>query len=294
MTFSLDRLKILWLLLFAMGANNYSYCQNEQELDELDILLDEILFSEDQFIDDIMEDAYRYNILYTSLTFNSNTYYFGRSNEVDQFNLTPQISYSSSKGIVASISGIYFDEYEPNWSHTNVSMGYFNYIGKKELFRYHVGYTHTFFSDGWDSLTNSIDVIVGLRNEKRTLGIKIYGYYLFGKGQSYLMVAEGYGNFTLLKRSKYKIKHRPEINFIFGQQMLYYNRYYHNGNENWEDSYNGLMNTQLSLPIYLVTKSWDFEIGYTINFPTAFYSGGSPSPTGFFSVSVGYLIDFSR
>lgn len=293
-TFSLTRIKIMWFLFLTMGTSSFSFAQNEEELDDLDILLDRILFNEDQFVDDILEDAYRYNILYSSVTFNSNTYYYGRENEVDQFNLSPQISYSSSFGLVAGVSGIYFDKYEPNWSHTNISVGYFNYIGKKELIRYYGGYTHTFFSDGWDSLTNSIDGTIGLRNKKRTLGVKVNGNYLFGKGQSYLIVAEAYGNFTLIKRKKYKIKHRPSVNIIFGQQLLYTNRYYQHENHSIEEKYNGLMNTQINLPFYLVTKSWDFEIGYTINFPQAFESNTSPSPTGFLSISVGYLIDFSR
>jgi len=30
-----------------------------------------------------------------------------------------------------------------------------------------------------------------------------------------------------------------------------------------------LLNTQINLPLTLASKSWDFELGYNINFPSA-------------------------
>ena len=55
-----------------------------------------------------------------------------------------------------------------------------------------------------------------------------------------------------------------------------------------------LLNTQLNLPLSLVSKSWNIDIAYNINFPRAVASETDLSTTGFFSISLGYLINMNN
>jgi hypothetical protein len=52
-----------------------------------------------------------------------------------------------------------------------------------------------------------------------------------------------------------------------------------------------LINTQINLPLLYSTNSFDFEAGYNINFPNAIGDESNLKNTGFFSFSIGYLID---
>jgi hypothetical protein len=51
-----------------------------------------------------------------------------------------------------------------------------------------------------------------------------------------------------------------------------------------------LLNTRLNIPLRLATKSWDFEIGYNINFPSPVETESNLKNTSFFNISIGYLI----
>ena len=280
-------LKVLWLLLFLTANISYSYGQEPNTDELLDSLIDDLFFNEEKFIDDILESANMYNLLYTTLTYNSNTYFTGRDIGIDQFNLMPQISFYNSKGFNASVSGIYYSEYLPNWAFTNVSLGYFNYIGKKKLLNYSVGYSRYIYSDGWDILTNSTDVTIGIKNKKRTIGTKLAGSYLFGNGYSFQLISGSYYNLTLAEKKKFAVKFRPQVNFIIAEKAIV-------SEELLIADYFGLLNTQINMPFNLLTKSWDLEIGYNVNFPKAHEPETDMKPTSFFRFSLGYLIDFSK
>ena len=73
---------------------------------------------------------------YNTNQYNSNTYFSGRDIDIDQFNVSPQITYVNSNGLFASVSGIYYSEFLPNWDVTTVTVGYGKNFGKKKLFKY--------------------------------------------------------------------------------------------------------------------------------------------------------------
>ncbi len=212
-------LMAVWLLLFTVATSANLYAQEPEE-DQIDMLLDELFFNDQQFIDDILDSFNTYNFLYTNVSFNSNTFFSGRDSGVDQFNLIPQLSYYSSSGFNVSVSGLYYETYSPNWDFTNVYVGYNNTIGKKKLFNYNVGYTRYFYSDGWDTFTNSLDLSVGIRNKKKNLGTKLGASYLFGKDQSFQIVSRTYAIATIAKQKNFVLKFRPQISFLIAQQTI--------------------------------------------------------------------------
>lgn len=286
-----------WLLLISAATFDLQ-SQVQKEGDSIDLLLDDLLFNEQQFIDDILDSFNTYNFIYASLSFDSNTFFTGRDAGVDQFNLVPQIAYYNSSGFNVSISGVYYEIYDPHWDFTNISLGYYHTIGKKKLFNFNAGYTRFFYTDGWDAFTNSVDIGIGIRNKKLTLGTKLYGSYLFGTDQSFQLVSRSYASVTISRQSNFVIKFKPQVNIVIAQQTIALEQLNTQmGQTTSQYVYNDifdLLNTQLNLPLTLATRSWDFELGYNINFPLPVETEPNLDPTGYFNVAVGYLIDLDN
>ncbi len=290
-------IKVFGLLLFTMATSFCSYAQ-EDKLEDIDGLLDELFFNDQQFLDEIIDSDFSYNFLYTSVSYNSNTFFSGRDSGTDQFNLIPQVSYYHSSGFNASISGIYYENFAPSWDFTSVSLGYFNTIDKKKNITYNLGFTKYFYSDGYDEFTNSLDVSVGVRNKKRTLGTSVSASYLFGTEESYQLVSSSFVNFTLKRTSDFALRLRPRLNFIIAKQNITIERIVRSSGQLFLRTFNfdvfDLLNTQINIPLSLSAKSWDFELGYNLNLPNALVNESDLKTTGFFNLSVGYMFDLNK
>ena len=291
------QLQFYGLLLFSIATSFCSYAQ-EENLDDIDGLIDELFFYDQQFLDELIEGGLTYNFLYTSVSYNTNTFFSGRDSGTDQLNIIPQVSYYHTSGFNASISGIYYQNFAPAWDFTSVSVGYFNTIGKQKNFNYNLGYTHFFYSDDFDDFTNSIDLSVGIRNIKRTLGTTLAASYLFGTDTSLQLVSNSFLNINLKRTSNLALRFRPNISFIIADQTYKFSSLIRSPlgprivtvvQEVFD-----LLNTQLSFPLSLSTKSWDFEVGYHLNLPNAVSNESNLSNTNFFSFSVGYLLDLNK
>ena len=290
-------LKVFGLLLFSIATSFCSYAQ-EENLDDIDGLIDELFFEDQQFIDELLESSFSYNFLYTSVSYNSNTYFSGRDSGTDQFNIIPQVSYYHSSGFNASISGIYYQNFDPSWDFTSVSLGYFNTLGNKKNFIYNIGYTRFFYSDGYDVFTNSLDISLGVRSNSRNFGSTISGSYLFGTDNSYQLVSNTFVNFNFIRKPNFALRFRPNINFIIANQSFTYSNIIRSptGPQVLTTTLNifDLLNTQISLPFSLTAKSWDVELGYNINLPNAVADETDLNSTGFFNLSVGYMFDLNK
>ena len=292
-----NTIKVFGLLLFSMATSFCSYAQ-EESLEDLDGLIDELFFEDQQFLDELVESGFSYNFLYTSVSYNSNTYFSGRDSGTDQFNLLPQVSYYHSSGFNASVSGIYYENFAPSWDFTSVSLGYFNSIGSKKNVLYNIGYTKYFYSEEYDDFTNSFDVSLGIRNKTRTFGSTIAASYIFGTDNSYQIVSNSYVNFTLKRTEKLGIRFKPSINFIIAKQTLSTEQIVLSNGQRFLQTTSfdifDLLNTQIKFPVSLTINSWDFELGYNLNLPNATITEGTLSNTSFFNLSVGYMFDLSK
>jgi len=294
---STKKLLAFWLLLFTAATSANLYAQEPKKEDDIDLLLDELFFNEQQFINDIL-DSYTNNFIYTSVSYNSNTFFSGRDSGVDQFNLVPQISYYSASGFNASVSGMYYETFLPHWDFTNIYVGYYHAVGEKKLFNYNFGYSHYFYASGWDTFTNSIDFSLGIHNKPNTIGTKLATSYLFGTDQSFQIVSRSYANLTLAREKNFILKFRPQLSFLMAQQTTALEQLNTiNDVTTVEYIYNDvfdLLNTQLNIPLNLYTKSWDFEIGFNINFPSRVETEPKLKTTSFFNISIGYLIGLNK
>ena len=287
------KLNVIKLLLFTIATSFVSYGQEKTDDQNIDSLLDELFFSDKEFVDDLLNSINQYNFLYASTTFNSNTFFAGRDSGTDQFNMIPQLSYYSSSGFNASVTSIYYQKQDSNWDFVSLTAGYSNTIDKRKNVHYNVGYSRFFYSDGWDAFNNSVDALLGVRNSKRTLGAVVSGSYLFGTDNSFQLSSRVYGNFTLTRQSSYALKIRPQVNFLVAQQVVTFLIPPRNGNlpriGTTEEF--GLLNTQFSFPISYTSSTWDIELSWNLNVPIAIENEESLQTTNFFGLSIGYLMD---
>ncbi|MFY0630144.1 MAG: hypothetical protein JXR05_07160 [Flavobacteriaceae bacterium] len=291
-----NELNVIKLLLFTIATSFVSYGQEKTEDEVLDGLLDDLFFNDKEFVDDLLNSINQYDFLYTTVSYNSNTFFAGRDSGVDQFNIIPQVSYYSSSGFNATISSAYYQDQDPNWDFVSITTGYSNTIGKSRSIHYNVGYSRFFYSDGFDSFNNSIDVMLGVRNSTRTFGAIASASYLFGTDQSVQISSRVYGNITLTRQSGFALRFKPQFNLLVAEQVISFVSPPRNGappmlivNEEF-----GLLNTQLNLPISFTSSSWDIELSWNLNMPIAVPNERNLTSTNFFSLSVGYLLDLGR
>lgn len=268
----------------------------ETKKDIVDELLDEILLQEDNLLDEIIQSLSNYQLIYVNVTYNSNTYFSGREVGIDQFNLVPQISYASSSGFYAGISGNYYNEFYPKWDVTIGTLGFNKEVGKKKLFKYNISYSKYMYANEEDNiLSNAANLGLGIRNKERNLGTHITGSYLFGKEQSFQITSRTFASIKLFKTKKISLKFRPQLNIIAGKQTIELSRIITIGDENAleyiENDVFELINTQVNIPLQLTFGSFDFEVGYNFNIPNPIGQETSLKTTNFFNLSLAYLID---
>ena len=290
------RLRFIGLLLFIAATSNFTQAQVPRTDDKIDVLLDELFFSEDQLIDEILASLNRMEFIYSSLIFNSNTYFSGRDSGIDQYNFYPQVSYYHPSGLSVSLSGLYYEKFDPNWDFTSISLGYSRALNKKETLYFTSGYTRYFYSDGSDIFTNGIDLGLTLQNKNRTFGSTLSSTYLFGSDNAFQLLSSTYGKITLYKEKTFSIKFKPKLNFLIASQTIALEELNSQTEETEFVNYDifELLNTQLSFPITLVSKSFNLDVGYTINLPSAVATESNLDSNGFFTVSLGYLIDLQK
>lgn len=289
--------KYFTLFLFLLGmfsAISQVLQITEIEKERNDILDD--LFQDNTDIDDLIASLSNYHLLYISTNYSNATYFSGRDIGIDQYNIRPQITYLNSSGLFASIYGIYYSELQPKWDVTSASLGYGKSFGKNNLFKYYASYSRYFYNNtDINIFSNDISVGLSIRDKKRTLGTQLTTSYLFGNEQSIQVSSTSYAIINLLKTKKYNIALRPQLSIIAGKQTIELAQSYTHMRQvvttySTNDVFN-LINTQLNIPLQFSMNSFDFEVGYNINFPSAIGNESNLKNTGFFNMRLGYLFD---
>lgn len=283
------------ILLLALFFNLFiSYSQEPPtKINEVDEIMEELLMVES--FNEMLASLTNFQFIYVSFNYNSDTYFSGRDIDIDQFNLTPQITYMHSKGFYASVSGNYYSEFTPNWDVTTGTIGYGKNFGKNDIFRYYGSLTGYLYSnnDIEEIYNGTVSAGIGIQNKKRTLGSYLSGTYYLGGESAYQIVSRSYINLNLLKTKKHYLKLRPQLSFITGTQLVDVGTAALETSEiiNSTSNIYTLIYTQLTIPLQYNVKSFDFETGYNLNFPSAFGDETDLKNTGFFNLSVSYLID---
>ncbi len=289
----MKKLFTLWLIVLGLPCVfSQEKTSGENEVDEI---IDNLLL-EDQDMEAFMESITDFQFLYLSVNYTNDTYFSGRDIGIDQYNVRPQISYMHSKGYFASLSGVYYSEFTPHWDYSTATLGYGTYLDKKNSVRLYASYSRFFYSDGVENpFTNDISLGLGIKNKKRTFGTQLTGTYLFGDDNSFQIVSRSFVAFELLKTKKVDLKLRPQLSIVAGQQTLELAQTtFQNGvmvTDYLGNDVFDLINTQVNLPLQLTTNSFDFELGYTLNLPSALDNESDLPTTGYFNLSIAYMLD---
>lgn len=289
----MKKLFTLWLLLLGLScAFSQEKTTEENEVDEI---IDNLLM-EDQDMEAFIESVSNFQFVYLTANYSNDTYFSGRDIGIDQYNVRPQITYMHSKGFFASLSGVYYSEFIPNWDYTTGTLGYGTSLDKKKLVRLYASYSRYFYSEGVENpFTNAISIGLGIKNKKRTLGTQLTCTYLFGEDNSFQIDSRSFVAFQLVKTKEMGLKLIPQLSFVAGQQTLELAQIsIQNGMQvtNYlENDVFDLINTQVNIPLQFSSYSFDVELGYSINFPSALANESNLPTTGYFNLSIGYMID---
>jgi hypothetical protein len=143
-----------------------------------------------------------------------------------------------------------------------------------------------------------LDVSLGIRNKKRTLGTSVSASYLFGTEESYQCISSSFVNFTLKRAATFALRLRPRVSFIIAKQNITIDKVVIRENRPVLKTFNfdvfDLLNTQINIPLSLSLKSWDLELGFNLNIPNSLVYEGALKTTSYFNLSVGYLFDLSK
>lgn len=288
----MKKLFLLALILFALKAQAQEVSPKEQETDEI---IDELL-EKNEGIDDLIKSISKFQFLYLSMNYNNKTYFSGRDIGVNQYNLTPKISYLHSCGIFASLSGIYYSSFNPKWDLTTATFGFGKNFGKQKTWRYSTSYSRYFYSNNLNNpYSNLLNAALAIHNKKRNIGTQLSVSYLFGNENGLQIASTNYALLHIIKTKKTQLDLKPQLNIVAGNQTIELARtFFNNGfpiTVYTTNSTFDLINTQVNLPLELNYKSFDFELGYNINFPNALKGESNLKNTDYFNFSMAYLIN---
>ena len=307
-----------WLFTIIMSAS--MALATAQEVDSLALSgLDEALTFEDSLsifsmIDSILQlgDA-DVSQLALRLSYNSNVLSAGRTLGIENFGLSPGISFYHRSGLYADLSGYWSKDFDPSYYLTVASVGYMHSFNK--YFSVIGGYDRYFYNaDDADEFipyknTLSVTPIIEINPVLFSLN---YSFYF---GDTYVnRIMPGLS--LVLEKKKFlnidRIALSPSFFMLFGDETIthidvvpprtlaearmnkqLYGTYFKQVITN--SRVFGVMNYAISAPLSVTFKNWGFMFTYTYNIPKAL--PGEPltlSESSYLSGSITYFIDLRR
>ena len=220
------------------------------------------------------------------LGYNSNIIANSRTLGVNQFGLSPGISYYHKTGLYGDASTYWSQEYKPNFYLSVLSGGYLKMVSKYWSFL--AEYSHYFYSPTGSSAyipyTNNLGTAHYFTVKPMTFRLDYYFY--FGQKRAHRIMPAVMVNFEKKKWHKIdRILFFPTIAVLFGSENVitdfifyddYVQRYQYNQthpNDQQPLFYTvsknvfGVMNYAFVAPISVTRKKWTFLISYTYNIP---------------------------
>ena len=275
----------------------FTVCAPLLKAQKSDDLIEDLLFSNDEEFNKIFDLISNYQFLYTTINYSNKTYFAGRDLGLDQYNLTPQFFYLNSNGLMLGVSGVIYSGLNPKWNTTNLTIGYNHSFGKGKNFMYKASYSRYFFAKQ-DSVIPSFKNAfgIGITYRKKWFGTRLDGSLLLGNQKSVQINYDAFLDISLLKIGKFdKLSLKPELSLYFGSEATIIlktigikNRpvYYYGNAFGW-------MNSELSIPLILNFRNFDFEVGYNINYPRALGDNQPLKIVSTVDISIGYIFDLN-
>jgi hypothetical protein len=306
-----------WLLAITMAM---SFAVSAQDMDSLLLKPDTLYTAEDSLsifslIDSLLNlEEQMGSQLALRLSYNSNVLSAGRTLGIDNFGLSPGLSYYHKSGFYGDISGFWSNDFEPSYYLTIASAGYMRDLSKS--FSVMAGYDHYFYhtseEDMYVPYSSTLSITPVYELKKFTFSAN-YSFYFGEKFAHRLMPGIG---FRLEKKKLLKkidrISINPSLYLLWGNEALTEIEYVPPQNvkqaiANYLDHGNrftivartrdvfGLMNYSFALPLVVSLKHWGLTLTYAYNIPKAL--PGEPdalSESSYVSASFMYFIDLKR
>lgn len=275
--------KIIFIVFLFFAS--FVFSQTDKEELELDNILNELFNTEE-----LISVAKKLSYLYTTFSYSDKSYFAGRDFGVDQYGITPSLSYMSSSNFFLSFGSAYYSKLDPQWDLISLSAGYSKFLGKKEKFSLTGIFSRSFFSSNISDL-NPNRISSSISFTEKNLKIRGSGGYLFGGSSTFYTSVSAECKIKLIEDQKFTLDFRPEVNFLLSKQTISeeISVFSFNSIINETDQF-GLINTQFSLPFEVDYGNLDFQLIYSINLPKAIGNETDISQNGFFSFTIGYLV----
>ncbi len=305
----------LWLLIFITSA---SWTANCQDADSLFTDLDDPLSFDDslsifKLIDSLMTmENVESSQLAVRLSYNSNVLSAGRTLGIEQFGLTPGISYYHKSGLYADVSAYYSTNYDPGFYLTTLTAGYLKIFSKNiSLLANYDYYAYNFSEDYYVPYKHSVTVAPFIEAKHLTFRCD-YSFYFGDSYANRIMPGVSYTYKTRKIKWVDRLSFIPSVYVLFGDQhfsevdyvkpksvkeaianfKLYGTRF----TPVFTDRVVfGLMNYAITAPITISKRNWMFNISYTYSVPKAVSNEVlTISKTGYISSSLLYYFDLGK
>ena len=247
------------------------------------------------------------------LGYNSNIVATGRTLGINQFGLSPGVSYYHKTGLYADASTYWSQEYTPDFYLSVLSGGYLKTVSKHWSFL--AEYSHYFYSASGTNTYNPYTNNVGAFNYfvLKPVTLRLDYYFYFGQKNAHRIQP---GIMLNLEKRKWhsldRILFFPAFNVLFGSENVitdiqfypdFIKRYRKNktlaANNQLPLYYSisknvfGVMNYSFVAPVSITKKHWTFLVSYTYNIPKSLpYEDLGLKSGGYLSFSITRYIGF--
>jgi len=275
--------KIIFIVF--LFSTSLVFSQTEKEELELDNILNELFNTEELSI-----EAKKLSYLYYTLSYSDKAYFAGRDFGVDQYGISPSLSYMISNNFFVSLGSTYYSELDPQWDLISLSTGFSKSLGKEEKLSLTGIFSRSFFLSNTSDL-NPNRISTSISFTEKNLKIRGSGGYLFGGSSTFYASANTEYKIKLIEGQKLNLYFCPEVSFLFSKQTISEEISFSSFNSiiNETDVFD-LINTQFSFPFEVDYGNWDFQLIYSINAPKSIGNETDISQNGFLSFAIGYLV----
>lgn len=228
------------------------------------------------------------------LGYNSNVLSAGRTLGIEQFGLSPSISFYHKWGFYADVTGYWSKDFEPAYYLTVVSAGYMHSFSK--YFSITGNYDRYFYNtdipDQYIDFKNTLGITPYF--DYKFLSLRVDYSYFFGD-QTAHRVMPAFG-LNLVKRDFLKIQKislMPTTYLLLGNETL--TKINTTTFEIEEEELFGVMNYAFSLPLYISHKNLSVYIGYTYSIPVQLATEITvPPESGYISAGITWYFGLRR
>ena len=279
------RLIAVFLLLMFTSHLALAQPSNNEKSNDIDAIIDEFFIVDTLAVLQAYDDL-KSGFLYASISYDDQAYFSGRDFDIDQYGLTPSLTYLNSQSIYLFAGGSYYSALDPAWDMFVLGAGRFWSIGKQKKWSISAGYTHSFIDDNSEEL-NKHRLSSSISIKEQSFQLSLAGGFLFGTDASYYLSASASLDVTIAQINTIELSFEPSFYMLFSQQNIVEQVSFFSSAES---TVFDRINSQLELPIVFDNNSVDFTFSYSLNFPNNIFVDEDLSSSGFFSLSLGWLI----